>query len=207
VSGAGNQQERLRTQGWVVGFVDGEGCFSVNINRCSTLKLGWQVRPEFVVTQGAKSVAALELLREFFSCGEIYRNTRRDTHREDPFRWCVRRREDLEEKVVPFFTTNPLRTAKAHDFELFVEVLELMRSRRHLKLDGIAQIARLVEQMNHRKPSAFLSFLRDCMPAASSEAKIQSVLRGDTERSAEMTDPLAVRRQSRPGPRSLASNS
>jgi hypothetical protein len=167
VTGAGNQQERLRTEGWVVGFVDGEGCFCVNINRCSALRLGWQVRPEFVVTQGAKSVVALELLRDLFSCGEIYRNARRADHRKDLFRWCVRRRVDLDEKVVPFFATNPLRTAKRHDFELFVEVLALMREERHLTLDGIAQIARTVELMNHRKPSAFLSFLRDCTPAAS----------------------------------------
>ena len=31
--GAENQQERLIQQGWVVGFVDGEGCFSVSFVR------------------------------------------------------------------------------------------------------------------------------------------------------------------------------
>lgn len=31
VRGAENQQERLWTNGWVVGFVDGEGCFSCPI--------------------------------------------------------------------------------------------------------------------------------------------------------------------------------
>jgi hypothetical protein len=31
-------------EGWVAGFIDGEGCFSVNINRCSVMKLGWQAR-------------------------------------------------------------------------------------------------------------------------------------------------------------------
>jgi hypothetical protein len=29
VLGAGNQQERLIQLGWVIGFVDGEGCFSI----------------------------------------------------------------------------------------------------------------------------------------------------------------------------------
>ena len=54
---ADNQQERLKTVGWIVGFVDGEGCFSVSIQRCRVVKLGWQVFPEFVVTQGAKSIS------------------------------------------------------------------------------------------------------------------------------------------------------
>jgi hypothetical protein len=34
--GADNQQERLRTVGWIVGFVDGEGCFSVTIQKATT---------------------------------------------------------------------------------------------------------------------------------------------------------------------------
>jgi hypothetical protein len=167
VSGADNQQERFRLEGWVSGFIDGEGCFCVNVNRCSATQLGWQVRPEFVVTQGARSIGALETLREFFGCGAIYRNTRHDNHREDVHRWCVRRRSDLEDRVVPFVQGVPLRTSKASDFERFVRVLELMRSARHLELAGIAQIATLVEGMNRRKPSAFLNILRDCTPTTS----------------------------------------
>ncbi len=56
--GADNQQERLRTVGWIIGFVDGEGCFSVTIQKATTAT-GWQVFPEFVVTQGEKSLQVL----------------------------------------------------------------------------------------------------------------------------------------------------
>jgi hypothetical protein len=31
--GAENQQERLIRTGWVIGFVDGEGCFSIGFVR------------------------------------------------------------------------------------------------------------------------------------------------------------------------------
>ncbi len=48
-SGADNQQERL--DWWIVGFVDGEGTFSVSFNRNSTTSCGYQVFPEFVITQ------------------------------------------------------------------------------------------------------------------------------------------------------------
>src|ERR1700676_3759388 len=88
VMDADNQQERLITVGWVVGFVDGEGCFSVAIQRCSVVKLGWQVFPEFVVTQGAKSLAALEALQQFFGCGRIHINRRHDNHKEHLYRYC-----------------------------------------------------------------------------------------------------------------------
>ena len=80
LDGAGNQQERLSEfQGWIVGFVDGEGCFSIGFVRQPTrpgrvgYKTGYQVIHSFVVTQGASSAAALEELKKFFGVGHIYR--------------------------------------------------------------------------------------------------------------------------------------
>ena len=67
--GADDQQERLRTAGWVVGFIDGEGCFSVTIQKTPSMTTGWQVFPELAVTQGEKSLQALQLLQQFFECG------------------------------------------------------------------------------------------------------------------------------------------
>ena len=73
VMGAGNQQERLVNLGWVLGFVDGEGCFCIGFVRQSsqTKRDGYlrrfrlQVTHEFAVTQGAKSIQCLQELREF----------------------------------------------------------------------------------------------------------------------------------------------
>src|SRR5580693_4737340 len=39
-SGADNQQERLITNDWLVGFVDGEGCFSCPVFRNRSMRLG-----------------------------------------------------------------------------------------------------------------------------------------------------------------------
>src|SRR5258707_2392295 len=108
VSGAENQQERLTTLGWVVGFTDGEGCFSVPIWRSPSMRLGWQVRPEFAVVQGASSRDVLEDLVHFLGFGKGYRNARHDNHREDLLRYCVHRLDELNEIIVPFFEANPL---------------------------------------------------------------------------------------------------
>src|SRR5258708_28710545 len=78
-SRADNQQERLRFEGWINGFVDGEGCFTVSIIRN---KYGLQVFPEFVVSQGEKSRVALKKIEKFFGCGYINLNTRRDNHQD-----------------------------------------------------------------------------------------------------------------------------
>ena len=157
MSSADNQQERQDYYvGWVVGFVDGEGCFSVGVFRNRILKNGWQVFPEFVVTQGEKSLTALEELQKFFGCGKIFINTRYDNHREPLYRYCVRSTKDIRGKIIPFFEKYPLRTAKQSDFERFIEILEMMGQKVHHTASGMKMIAKIAEQMNRKKPSRYL---------------------------------------------------
>ena len=155
--GADNQQERLRLEGWIAGFVDGEGCFSIGIFRNPTTASGWQVFPEFVVTQGARSCEALRVLQEFFACGRVYRNRRYDNRSEDVYRYCVRALEDLRRIIIPFFQRNELRTAKAEEFKRFVQVVQLMEERRHLSSEGLEQIRAIASQMNVRSRTSVSS--------------------------------------------------
>ncbi len=150
ISGADNQQERLKMSLWIVGFVDGEGSFLISIFRNKTTKLGWQVFPEFVVTQGAKSYKALEEIRKFFGCGRIFINRRYDNHHEDTYRFCIRSVADLREKIVPFFEKYSLRTMKLNDFQKFKKVLNLMKNGAHLKVKGLKSIQKIALTMNRK---------------------------------------------------------
>jgi hypothetical protein len=102
VSGAGNQQERLIQIGWVIGFVDGEGCFSIGFvrqpdrNGRKGYKTGYQVAHEFAVTQGARSVSCLHELRDFFDVGGVVANWRYDNHKEHLYRYVVRARQGAD---------------------------------------------------------------------------------------------------------------
>ena len=140
-TGADNQQERLSPE-WVVGFVDGEGCFFVGINRQPTMKIGWQVLPEFRVVQHRRDVALLEQLRAFFVCGQITVN------HGDRMELRIRGLKELSERVVAFFKANPLRTVKRLSFDCFAEVISLMQRGDHLTTEGLARIRELAGQMN-----------------------------------------------------------
>jgi hypothetical protein len=152
-SGADNQQERPLAAEWVVGFVDGEGCFSIPIFRNRSCRLGWQVQPEFAVVQGERSVSVLQALEDFFGCGIVSVNRRHDNHRQDMWRYGVRRLVDLRTRIVPFFEANPLRTAKACDFAGFAAAVAMMSQRLHLTMEGLERIAAVAETTNRRKPS------------------------------------------------------
>ena len=162
-----NQQERLREIGWVVGFVDGEGCFSAPVVRSPKMALGWQVQPAFVVVQGASSRNVLDDLVDFFDCGRVSINRRHDNHKEDLLRFSVNARSDLLERIIPFFREHRLHTTKAENFEKFATIVEMMEIGLHLTLDGLAEIASISQTMNHRKPSNFLRILRDHTPTTS----------------------------------------
>ena len=172
-SDADNQQERLIKIGWVTGFVDGEGCFSIHFvkqpERATRrgYRTGYQVGHEFAVTQGAKSVECMQMLKKFFGVGEIYLNRRFDNHKEHLYRYSVVRRNDLLQVVVPFFQQYRLRTSKRMDFLKFVECLRLMQTNAHLTVRGLLEVVAIAETMNRCKPrTEMIRILRDYMPNA-----------------------------------------
>jgi len=148
---ADNQQERLGTACWITGFTDGEGCFSVAIITNKTTRFGKQIFPEFVVTQGAKSLPALHKIKEFFGCGNIFINKRYDNHNEHLHRYCVRSLRELNEKIIPFFEQFPLQTYKKNDFEVFRSVVGMMIRKEHLTEEGHKRITEFASAMNRRK--------------------------------------------------------
>lgn len=156
VSGADNQQERLKIENWILGFTDGEGCFSVSFIKNKTTKNGWQIFPEFVITQGKKSLPALKVFQRYFGCGKIFVNRRCDNHKENIYRFCIRSIKELKGKIIPFFKRNKLKTFKKKDFILFAQAVSKISSGKHLQQNGAREIARLVEKMNRKKKSRFL---------------------------------------------------
>ena len=154
-SSRGNQQERLKIIGWIVGFVDGEGCFTISLHKNPTTSSGWQIMPEFIVTQGEKSEQALKVMKNFFGCGSLFVNRRDDNHKEDLYRYCVRSQKELREIIIPFFKQYPLKTSKRNDFEKFSQDLSLKENREHLHLEGRRKSIKIIETMKTRKRRPF----------------------------------------------------
>ena len=145
---AENRQERLKIAFWIVGFVDGEGTFSVSVFKNNTTKTGWQVFPEFVVTQGERSLNTLHLIKEFFKVGSIYVNRRHDNHKENLYRYCVRALDELDNVIIPFFDEYHLKSDKLSDFEKFKNCVRLIKSKSHLTVIGLNEIRSIARTMN-----------------------------------------------------------
>ena len=153
----GNQQERL-TVDWIVGFTDGEGCFSIGVVRQPDrpnrrgYRTGYQVSHDFSVTQGARSRACLDGMRNFSGVGHVYPNSRHDNHREHLYQFSVAKRSELLNVIIPFFRRHALRTSKREDFVKFARCLELMKMDRHRTREGQIEILEIAQTMNRRVP-------------------------------------------------------
>jgi len=127
---------------WITGFVDGEDCFHVAVNKHGDMRCGFQVLPEFTVVQHERDVRVLHALKEYFGCGVVRRN------HGDRMSYRVRARRDLVLRIVPFFEKHPLKTIKREEFSEFKRVLQSMEAGDHLTKDGVEEIRRIAARMN-----------------------------------------------------------
>ena len=134
---------------WIVGFVDGEGCFHIGINKNDTMALGYQVLPEFAVVQHERDVKVLHALKTFFGCGVVRVNRRDKTSVRMAYR--VRNVRHLLDIISPFFMTHQMKTQKGVDFLKFRHALLLMEKEVHLSSAGLEEIREIANQMNRKK--------------------------------------------------------
>jgi hypothetical protein len=170
-SGAVNQQERLES--YIAGFVDGEGCFHVAIQRNPSTRVGWQLVPEFRISQDVSRVNVLDLARQSIGCGLLRENHKGSN--DHTYVLVVRRREDLLHKVIPFFERNPLLSCKQEEFSTFARIVRAMANGEHLVGAGFERLVAQALNMNgsgryrrfhHNSDSRIL---RDHMPGTLTE--------------------------------------
>jgi len=169
-SGADNQQERPGFEQWVVGFVDGESCFSISVGATRG-----------AVSAGSSSTSSrYPRLSRHVMRWSSYGSTSAWVHdREQPARqpsqcdvaFLCETPQRPRGGRCPVFENHPLVTAKAMDFRRFPECCSSCSQGEHLGEVGLRRIAALTEQLNRRARSRYLE---------SSEA-IRQPCRSDTD--------------------------
>jgi hypothetical protein len=127
---------------YVVGFVDGEGCFSITLNKNGD-RLP-EVRLIFEIELREDDEPILREIQELLACGNIYRlEYERYAKWRPHVKLKVSNFTDISQKIIPFFNRYPLRAKKRFDFEKFCQVADLIKSKQHLTPEGIERIQAL----------------------------------------------------------------
>lgn len=131
---------------YVVGFVDGEGSFSVSTNVHKTLKRKVEIRPEFEIELRADDATILFRIQRTLECGKIYFLDYKRYGWKPHVKLRVSKISELEKKIVPFFLQHPLQSKKRQSFSIFKHVVEMVAKKEHLTENGYRKILALREK-------------------------------------------------------------
>lgn len=139
-------QEKLNPH-YVVGFIDGEGSFSVSIGRHKTLARKLEVRPEFEIELRADDKKILERVAVTIGCGKIYDCSYERYGWYPHVKYKITNTIDMEKYLFPFLDRYQLQAKKAKSYKFFREIVLMVRSKKHLTDAGFNKIVKLRDKI------------------------------------------------------------
>ena len=128
---------------YLIGFVDGEGCFCISIKKQESAKMRWVLDPIFHVTQHSKHKEILYEIQKVLECGSVVKKY----GQESTMQLIVQSRRELVDKIIPFFKKHKL-IVKAKDFEIFAEVVEALDKHYHNDIEKFKELLPKIFLMN-----------------------------------------------------------
>ena len=125
------------------GLIDGEGSFSIIVDKNKVRKLGWRVQLKFKIGLHTKDLNLLCLLQQHLGgIGSIHLARNRDI-----VKYSIDSIEDLN-NLIFHLEKYPLLTQKAADFLLFKKAVEFVNNKAHLTVKGLKKIVNIKASMN-----------------------------------------------------------
>jgi len=149
--------QNLLTPEWILGFADGESCFSCTMIKTSTSN-NWKFN--FSVSQHISDRYVLERIKKFFYVGHVYPkicNLRSEFSTKMSFdinayghisKFVVNSELDLFQVIIPFFDKYPLFTTKSLDYQIWRKLLYIKKNNIHKTHEGFEQIISLKSEIN-----------------------------------------------------------
>lgn len=130
---------------WIVGFVDGEGCFSFSMIKNESLRFGYQIQGEFTVVQHKRDIQLLYELKSYFGCGSVAVN------HGDRWHYRVKNLEHFLMIIIPFFEKHQLKTVKRFQLNVFKEICLKLKAKEHFNETGFNEIKELLKKLSELK--------------------------------------------------------
>lgn len=132
---------------YIVGLVDGEGSFNLRLNTSQRRRAKVELR--FSLKLRAEDKAILDELKDYFGCGNVYRQIDKRPNHVMCYRYEVQNRKELWKTIIPFFEKNPPKLAsKKRDFGIFKKISFLVKENANKTEDGLKIISALKDKMH-----------------------------------------------------------
>lgn len=124
---------------WVSRFTSGDGSFTISIRESKENKAS--VVLIFIITQHIRDELLLKSFIKFFDCGQTY------SYKDNTEFRCLSFKDNYE-KIIPFFCKYPILGVKSLDFQDWIKVAEIIKTKDHLTKKGLEQIRQIREGIN-----------------------------------------------------------
>lgn len=152
---------------YITGFVDGEGCFSINVRPRPNRGKGYAVELVFKITLSSKDKLLLEKIQNYFGVGRLLSQGSSTSY-------CVKSLNELQ-VIVMHFDNYPLISNKWSDYQLFKQVFELMQQNEHLNSEGLNKIVSIKAVSNRGWSDKLRALFPKIVPALRPSVKSQRI--------------------------------
>src|SRR3989344_1754440 len=104
-----------------------------------------KLNPNYVA--GFDDGEVLERILVTIGCGKIYDCSYERYGWQPHVKYKVGSSKELEQFVIPFFDKYPLQAKKAQSFNIFKEIIKMMRRKEHLTDNGFVKIVAMRDQL------------------------------------------------------------
>ena len=130
---------------WIAGFVNGDGSFTLGMQKAKFSRFEYAFAPRFIISQDLKDELLILKINKFFNNKDHFKINKKNNLIELIFY----KRLILEENIIPFFNKYTFYGNKFLDFQDFSLGIQLLSKKIHFKLNGFNQIKNLYLGMNN----------------------------------------------------------
>lgn len=131
---------------WLTGFIDGEGCFVINIDNYISPLTGRNIYNfclTFFITQHTRDILLMESIVKYLDCGKVYQKS---SHSVVDFK--VGNFYNIINQIILFLQKYLLQSVKQKDYLDWFQASVLINNKEHLTAEGLEKIKRLKDGMN-----------------------------------------------------------
>lgn len=133
---------------WLIGFIDGEGCFIINTQQSistsgKTLNKIWL---SFYITQHTRDSQLMESIVKYLDCGKVFKRSS-----QSAVDFKVMKFEEIIGKVIPFLQKYSLQSVKQENFLDWVKASNLIENKEDLTAEGLEKIYIIKNGMNKKE--------------------------------------------------------
>lgn len=157
---------------YVTGLADAESSFYIGFKRRNTNRTGWHLQPGFKIELHYKDAIICKRLLAFWGVGNF--RIQENKGRNSVALFVVESTQDLVNVIIPHFDKYKLVTKKRGDYELWKEIVFMIKNKEHLTMIGLRKIISLRASLNTGLTPLLKEHFSDVIPSVRPEVELPS---------------------------------